>query len=94
MAQQGMDQAAAGGGEDVSADEIVQNVSDTIMSLAQAAGQQRPDVAQKLQKIGQEFMDIMSEFVGGGAQQQQQRGGAQPVAERGQGMPMGPQGAM
>ena len=80
----------------VSPEEIIKNTADTIMSLAEAAGQQRPDVAQKLQKIGQDFMQVMSEFVGGGAgggQPQQQRG-AQPVADRGQGTPMGPQGAM
>ncbi len=82
-----------GGG--VSPEEIVKNVGDTIMSLAQAAGQQRPDVAQKLQKIGQDFMDVMGEFVGGGAQGGQPQGrGAQPVADRQQGTPMGPQGAM
>lgn len=81
----------------VSPEEIVKNTADTIMSLAEAAGQQRPDVAQKLQKIGQDFMQVMSEFVGGGAgggQQQPQQRGAQPVADRGQGTPMGPQGAM
>ena len=81
------DMAAGGGG--VSPEEIVQNVSDTINSLAQAAGQQRPDVAQKLQQIGKMFMDIMGEFVGGGG-----GGGSQPVPEQSQGMPQGPQGAM
>jgi hypothetical protein len=89
-----MEQGMEGGGG-VGADEIVKNVGETIMSLAQAAGQQRPDVAQKLQAIGQQFMEIMSEFVGGGAKggQPPQRG-SQPVADRGQGTPMGPQGAM
>jgi len=77
-----------GGG--VSPEEIVQNVADTINSLAQAAGQQRPDVAQKLQQIGQQFMQVMSEFVGGAGG----GGGPQPVPERGQGTPQGPQGAM
>ena len=76
-----------GGG--VSPEEIVKNVADTINSLAQAAAQQRPDVAKQLEQIGQQFMQVMSEFVGGG-----QGGGAQPVPERGQGTPMGPQGAM
>jgi hypothetical protein len=83
-----MAQDMAGEGGGVSPEEIVQNVSDTINSLAQAAGQQRPDVAQKLQQIGQQFMQVMSEFVGGGG------GGPQPVPERGQGTPQGPQGAM
>lgn len=90
MAQQDMSQEGG-----ISPEEIVKNTTDTIMSLAQAAGQQRPDVAQKLQKIGQEFEQVMSEFVGGGAGGQAPRGGGpQPVAERGQGTPMGPQGAM
>lgn len=90
MAQQGMDQ---GGGGGVSPEEIVQNVGETIMSLAQAAAQQRPDVAEKLQQIGQQFMQIMGEFVGGGAQQGG-GGGVRPQPERSQGMPAGPQGAM
>jgi hypothetical protein len=85
-----MAQDMAGEGGGVSPEEIVQNVSDTINSLAQAAGQQRPDVAQKLQQIGQQFMQVMSEFVGGGGG----GGGPQPVPERGQGTPQGPQGAM
>ena len=80
-----MDEQMQGG----SPEEMVQQVAQTIMGLAQAAGQQRPDVAQKLQQIGQAFMDVMSEFVGGG-----QKGQAQPVAERGQGTPQGPQGVM
>lgn len=82
-----MDEQMQGG----SPEEMVQAVAQTIMGLAQAAGQQRPDVAQKLQQIGQAFMEVMSEFVGGG---QGQRGQAQPVAERGQGTPQGPQGVM
>jgi hypothetical protein len=81
-----MDEQQGGG---VSPEEIVKNVADTINSLAQAAGQQRPDVAQKLQQIGQQFMQVMSEFVGGGS-----GGGAQPVPEQSQGTPQGPQGAM
>jgi hypothetical protein len=87
-----MAQDMAGEGGGVSPEEIVQNVSDTINSLAQAAGQQRPDVAQKLQQIGKMFMDVMGEFVGGGAGGG--GGGPQPVPERGQGTPQGPQGAM
>ncbi len=79
--------------EEVSGEEIVKNVADSIMALSQAAGKSRPDVAQKLQKIGQEFMQLMSEFVGGGQGGGSQRG-VQPVAERGQGTPMGPQGAI
>ncbi len=86
-----MAQDMAGEGGGVSPEEIVQNVSDTINSLAQAAGQQRPDVAQKLQQIGKMFMDVMGEFVGGGSAG---GGGPQPVPERGQGTPQGPQGAM
>ena len=45
-----MDEQQGGG---VSPEEIVKNVADTINSLAQAAGQQRQDVAQKVQQIGQ-----------------------------------------
>lgn len=85
-----MDENENGGGA-VSPEEIVQNVSDTINSLAQAAGQQRPDVAQKLQQIGKMFMDVMGEFVGGGGAG---GGGPQPVQDQSQGMPAGPQGAM
>lgn len=85
-----MAQDMAGEGGGVSPEEIVKNVADTINSLAQAASSQRPDVAQKLQQIGQEFMKVMSEFVGGGAG----GGGSQPVPERGQGTPQGPQGVM
>jgi hypothetical protein len=89
MAQQGMDPGAGG----ASAQEIVQNVADTIGSLAQAAAESRPDVAQKLQAIYEEFSSVMAEFMGG------QGGGGggqrpQPMPERGQGMPQGPQGAM
>jgi hypothetical protein len=85
-----MAQDMAGQEGGVSPEEIVKNVADTINSLAQAAAQQRPDVAKQLEQIGQQFMQVMSEFVGGGGQ----GGGAQPVPERGQGTPMGPQGAM
>ncbi len=85
MAQMGMEQEGGGAG----AEEIVQNTSDTIMALSQAAAQNnRGDIAQALQQIGQQFMSIMSEFIGGAPQK-----GA-PVAERGQGTPMGPQGVM
>lgn len=84
MAEQGMDQGG------VSPEEIVKNVSDTIMSLAKAASGPRPDIAQALDGIAKEFMNIMGEFVGGGASQ----GGARPVQEQGQGAPVGPQGVM
>ena len=87
-----MAQDMAGEGGGVSPEEIVKNVADTINSLAQAAGQQRPDVAQKLQQIGQEFMKVMSEFVGGGAGGG--GGGPRPVQEQSQGTPQGPQGVM
>lgn len=88
MAQMGMEQEGGG----ASAEEIVQNTSDTIMALSQAAADNnRGDIAQALQQVGQQFMSIMSEFMGGTPQQ---GGRAAPVAERGQGTPMGPQGVM
>ena len=88
MAQMGMEQEGGGAG----AEEIVQNTSDTIMALSQAAAQNnRGDIAQALQQIGQQFMSIMSEFIGGAPQK---GGQSAPVAERGQGTPMGPQGVM
>ena len=77
-----------GGG--VSPEEIVKNVADTIMTLAKSASGPRPEVAQKLDAIAKEFMNVMGEFVGGGAPQ----GGARPVQEQGQGAPVGPQGVM
>lgn len=76
-----------------SPEEIVQNVADTMGALAQAAAQQRPDVAKKLQALQQQFMQVMSEFVGGGGKGGQ-GGGSQAMPDRSQGMPMGPQGAM
>jgi hypothetical protein len=86
MAQMGMEQEGGAGAE-----EIVQNTADTIMALSQAAAENnRADISQALQKVGQEFMTIMSEFIAGG----QKGGRASPVAERGQGTPMGPQGVM
>lgn len=88
MAQMGMEQDGQGG---AGAEEIVQNTADTIMALSQAAADNnRADISQALQKVGQEFMAIMSEFVAGG----QKGGRSSPVAERGQGTPMGPQGVM
>jgi hypothetical protein len=87
MAQMGMEQEGG-----ASAEEIVKNTADTIMALSQAAADNnRADISQALQKVGQEFMAIMSEFVAGG---QQGGGRAAPVAERGQGTPVGPQGVM
>jgi len=83
MEDQGMEQGG------VSPQEIVKNVSETIMSLAKAASGPRPDVAQALDGIAKEFMNIMGEFVGGASQ-----GGARPVQEQGQGAPVGPQGVM
>jgi hypothetical protein len=76
-----------------SPDEIVQNVAETIGALANAAAQQRPDVAKKLQQIQNDFMQIMSEFVGGGAKGAP-GGRSQAMPDQSNGMPMGPQGAI
>lgn len=74
-----------------SPEETIQEVAEGLGMLAQAAGQSAPDVAKQLQALQQQFMQIIEGAMGG---QGGGGGGPQPVAERGQGTPVGPQGAM
>jgi hypothetical protein len=75
-----------------SPEETVREVAEGIKMLMDMAAQQKPEVAQKLQQVGQAFMAAINELVGGG--QQGGGGGARPVQESGQGTPVGPQGVV
>jgi hypothetical protein len=71
-------------------EETIREVAEGLGMLAQAASQGSPEIAQELQALQQQFMSIIQKAMGGA----QGGGGVQPVAERGQGTPAGPQGAM
>jgi hypothetical protein len=71
-------------------EETIKEIAEGLDMLAQAAAQSAPDVAKQLQALQQQFMSIIEKAMGG----QGGGGGAQPVQERGQGAPVGPQGVM
>jgi len=76
-----------------SPEQMVQQVADGLGVLAQSAAQSNPELAQGLQALQQQFMQLIESAIqqmqGGGGQ-----GGVRPVQDQSQGMPAGPQGAM